>query len=294
MTHHLKSLPAGLCRVLCTILAYAAGASAALPPLDAPGDDQFLGARGPALRDHRGAGEIVQLRGVNLGGWLEWQDWMCPLDTSKTLRDANPGHNGYDFELRRLLVKRFGPVVAQQLIDAYEDAWITARDLDNIKALGLNCVRLTFAWDTLLNEDGSWRDDAFKRLDWLVQNAWTRSLYTVLDFHAFLPPASNQDGSAAGYWNNPAQQNETVQIWTRLAEHYRGNPAVAMYDLLNEPWGSEKDELLPLYEDEAQGIRFVDPNALAYLWLLTAERQLLAEEDPEPAPVFAGDRVARK
>jgi hypothetical protein len=50
------------------------------------------------------------------------------------------------------------------------------------------------------------------------------------------------------------------------------------------------------FEDSKDGpyFRFVDPNALAYLWLLTAERQLLAEEEPIPEPVFVGDRVARK
>ena len=199
------------------------------------GDDAFLKANGAALRDHRGTGHAVQLRGVNLGGWLEWQDWMCPMDSSKTLPDANPGHNGYDFGLRGLLVKRFGPAVAEDLINTYEDAWITARDLDNIKALGMNAVRAPFAYDTLLDEKGAWRVDAFKRLDWLVQAAWERGIYTIIDYHAFLPSGAEQDGSATGYWSNAAQLNETAQIWTRIAEHYRGNPAVAMYDLLNEP-----------------------------------------------------------
>lgn len=52
---------------------------------------------GTALRDDKGS--VVQLRGVNLGGWLEWQRWMCPINSSDTpaLRDLNPGHNGYDF-----------------------------------------------------------------------------------------------------------------------------------------------------------------------------------------------------
>jgi Cdc6-like AAA superfamily ATPase len=49
-------------------------------------------------------------------------------------------------------------------------------------------------------------------------------------------------------------------------------------------------------EDIANGksYRFVDPNALAYLWLLAAERQLLAEQAPISSPVVVLDRVARK
>ena len=230
----LKNLTAS---ALATLAIFTVLATARAMPLfsDQAGADALLCANGTSLRDHRGTGNAVQLRGVNLGGWLEWQDWMCPMDSSKTLPDANPGHNGYDFGLRGLLVKRFGPAIAQDLINTYEDAWITARDLDNIKALGMNAVRAPFAYDTLLDEKGAWRVDAFKRLDWLVQAAWERGIYTIIDYHAFLPSGAEQDGSATGYWSNAAQLNETPQIWTRLAEHYRGNPAVAMYDLLNEP-----------------------------------------------------------
>jgi aryl-phospho-beta-D-glucosidase BglC (GH1 family) len=166
--------------------------SAASPPPDAGA--KFLAARGTELRMRRGAGEIVQLRGVNLGGWLEWQPWMCPIDASGTLRDANPGHNGYNFEVRRLLTRRFGATIAEDLVKTYEDAWITAGDLDNIQALGLNVVRLTLAYDTMLNDDGQWRADALTRMGWLVKNAWDRGLYTIVDFHAFLPPGANQDG----------------------------------------------------------------------------------------------------
>lgn len=236
---------------------------------------KFLQADGIVLRDR--AGHAVQLRGVNLGGWLEWQNWMGPMDSSGTLRDANPGHNGYDFEVRNLLTKRFGSAVADDLLNTYQDAWITARDLDNIKALGLNVVRLTLAYDTLLNDDGAWRADAFARADWLVKNAWDRGLYTIIDFHAFLPPAADQDGSAEGYWSNDAQKAQTVCLWTRLAAHFRGNPAVAMYDLLNEPNNSHfKDHHPPkaavvcdLYDQLYKAIRNVDPDhtiAMEGMW----------------------------
>ncbi len=257
-------------------LALALALTAAAEPTTGPRDSsKFLKADGTVLRDRKG--NAVQLRGVNLGGWLEWQDWMCPLDSSKTLRDANPGHNGYDFAVRKLLVQRFGANEAENLITTYEDAWISLPDLDNIRALGLNAVRLTLAYDTLLTDKGTWRADAFKRVDWLVRNAWNRGVYTILDYHAFLPPGADQDGSAAGYWSNAAQKAETVRIWKRIAEHYAGNPAVAMYDLLNEPNNSapkgkpapDAPVVCDLYDQLYQAIRSVDPDhtiALEGLW----------------------------
>lgn len=248
------------------------GAESSSPAKPMPGlaDEGFLGADGPVLRDRRGRGGRVQLRGVNLGGWLEWQAWMCPMDSSKTLRDGNPGHNGYNFEVRKLLVKRFGPAVAEELVGTYMNSWISLVDLDHIQSLGFNAVRLTLAWDTFLREDGAWRSNAFERVDWLVTNAWQRGLYTILDYHAFLPPGADQDGSAQGYWNNPDQQAETVRIWRRIAEHYRGHPAIAMYDLLNEPNNSapkgrpepRASVVCALYDELYHAIRDVDADHL--------------------------------
>ena len=227
-----------------------------------------LTADGPTLRDP--TGQALTLRGVNLGGWLEWQSWMGPMDASGTLRDANPGHNGYDFELRRLLTQRFGAAKAQELIDVYLDAWLTTRDLDNLKALGLNAVRLTLSYDALLNEDGTWRGDAFARADWLVKEAWARGLYTIVDLHAWLPPGADQNGGASGYWRSEPQRAETVAIWTRIAQHFAGNPAAAMYDLLNEPNNSQlknqpgpkAGDVCELYDRLYQAIRAVDADHL--------------------------------
>jgi endoglucanase len=260
MTPHARLMVASvLPLVFCTTL-FAADASQ-----DTPG---FLKADGHVLRDNHGRGKPIRLHGVNLGGWLEWQEWMCPIDSSKTLRDANPGHNGYDFEVRKLLVQRFGPQVAADLISTYESAWITEPDLDNIQGLGMNVVRLTLAYDTLLQDDGSWRPDAFTRADWLVTSAWKRGIYTIIDLHAFLPPAANQDGSAAGYWSSQSQKQETVKIWNHIAAHYKANPAVAFYDLLNEPNNSQlKGQPSPksatvcdIYEQLYRSIRLADPD----------------------------------
>lgn len=239
--------------------------------------DGFLRADGVVLRDHKGHGNIVLLKGANLGGWLEWQNWMCPMDSSGTTRGNNPGANGYDFVVRRLLTKRFGKPTADDLIKAYQDAWIQMADLDNIRALGMNVVRLTLSYDSMLNEDGSWRPDAFARLDWFIDNASARGIYTVVDLHAFLPALAEQDGSATGYWTSPKQLDETMQIWTRIADHCRGNPAVAMYDLLNEPINSyPKGKARPkaavvcdVYDRLYHAIRRVDPDhaiAMEGIW----------------------------
>jgi hypothetical protein len=139
-----------------------------------PSADPFLKASGTVLRDGHGVGYPVLLQGTNLGGWLLAESWMPPLDSSG-LPD--------DYSARQTLIDRYGPASADSLIDDYEDAWVTTQDLDNIKAQGMNVVRVPFWYRNLQDEDGSWRADAFQRLDWLVSNAWARGIYTILDFH---------------------------------------------------------------------------------------------------------------
>ena len=43
------------------------------------GASDFLKANGKFLRNNSGTGDIVTLRGTNLGGWLTYEDWMTPL-----------------------------------------------------------------------------------------------------------------------------------------------------------------------------------------------------------------------
>ncbi|MFM2242733.1 MAG: hypothetical protein RLZ97_1588, partial [Verrucomicrobiota bacterium] len=47
-------------------------------------DERFLKAHGNGIRDAKG--RPVLLRGVNLGGWLLIEPWMCPIDSSGTIK----------------------------------------------------------------------------------------------------------------------------------------------------------------------------------------------------------------
>ena len=178
------------------------------------------------------AGESVMLRGVNVGGWLVQEGWMNLTNAS------------CQTESFKVLDERFGREVREHLFKVYEDNYLTEADFDNIRALGMNVIRLPFAWWNILNDDGTLKEDAFARLDWLVENCAKRGLYVILDLHAARGSQNNQDNSGemngSQLWENETYQDQMVYLWECVAAHYNGNPAVAAYDLLNEPGGDLK------------------------------------------------------
>lgn len=200
-------------------------------------------------------GQPVLLRGVNLGGWLVQEAWM------------NLTNAPCQAEAFRVLDERFGRETRERLFSVYEDNYLTEADFDNIRALGMNVVRVPFAWWNILTDGGELRADAFTRLDWAVRRCAERGMYVILDLHAARGSQNNQDNSGemngSNLWKEPSYQDQTVFLWEQVAAHYKGEPAVAAYDLLNEPGGDFKSTGVTQWEffDRAyQAIRAVDPS----------------------------------
>ena len=181
-----------------------------------------------------------------------------------------------EYSTRQTLTARFGAATAKSLIDGYHDTWIQASDLDNIKNMGMNVIRVPIYWQVLMNLDGSMKSDtdAFRELDWIVTQSSNRGLYVILDYHgspgAHCPWQSCGQMGSNQLWGNATYQNWTVQIWQRLAAHFNGNPAVAGYDLLNEPLltfgGSDSpaqvQQKMDFYNRIYGAVRAIDPNHL--------------------------------
>lgn len=197
-------------------------------------DTDFLKTEGTKVLNQKG--EEIILRGTNAGGWLVQEFWMCPTEST---------HNVHcQLELIETLTNRFGKEKAEELINIYEDNFWTEQDFDNCKAMGMNVLRLPFWYRTFLDENGKMRDDAFERVDWFVEEAGKRGIYVILDMHGAQGSQNEKDHSgdttqgASFFYGDDAKKNqdEFVELWKKIAEHYKGNPTVAAYDLLNEPY----------------------------------------------------------
>ena len=210
-------------------------------------------------------GQVVQLQGVNLGGWFIMEKWMCPLD-SGSLPDT--------YSVIQMLDQRFGVATEQSLIKTYQQSWITATDLDNIKAAGFNVVRVPVWWGQFypLNNisNSGWRADAFDVLDALVSEAGQRGIYVIIDMHGVVGSQSTSGDTGQQntntYWSNSNNQGNTAYMWWEIANHYNGNPTVAGYDLINEPTGAPNNQaVINAQNDLYQTVRSADPNHIVIM-----------------------------
>jgi len=208
----------------------------------------FLLAQGTSIFD--GAGEEVVLRGVNLGGFLLIEKWLTGLGAG----DQPPIED--DWTIRDIL-QRFGKSRADQLLQIYQDAFVKEADFDILMEMGVNLVRLPIFYRNLQDEDGKWitndsGDIDFDQIDRVVNACAERGIYVLLDLHG--APGAQSEFAHTGRANynklfedspkGEEYRNRTVRIWEEIAIHYKNQPAVAGYDLLNEPVGAPSPEVL--------------------------------------------------
>lgn len=215
------------------------------------------------------SGEIITLEGVNLGGWLLQEYWMCPVQGSEEIDQWT------NLETMHVLEDRFGAKKTQELIAQYEDNWITEWDIQNIAEIGCNVIRVPFWYRNFMNSPkGEWlnedldKNPGFQRMDWLIETAGKYGLYVILDMHG-CPGGQNSDhcsGSArkSELFTNEEYQDATEKLWVAIASRYNGNPVVAAYDIMNEPQigsapeSAEQDPRNRLYDRLIRAIREVD------------------------------------
>ena len=198
-------------------------------------------------------GEKLLLRGINLGNWLEPEGYMFQLEGGP----ASPR------EIEGLFNELIGSADAAAFWREYRDHYITQRDIAFLRKAGFNSVRVPLHYKFFL--DGG---EGFALLDPLV--AWCRQagLWVILDLHCAPggQTGTNIDDSWGYPWlyESPRDQDLTVEWWKRVAGHYRDEPIILGYDLLNEPvphfplLAKYNSVLEPLYRRISSAIREVD------------------------------------
>lgn len=227
-----------------------------------PPAEGALSTDGPLIRD--ATGRAVWLRGVNAGGRSKFAPYM-PFEAA----DFDTGLADY---------------------------------LDRAATWGIDVLRVPFTWAALEPVDGQWDTEWLSRYDALINGAWEREMWVIVDFHQDVygefycgdgfpawtvldPPAphhdcpdwftaylGNDEVSAAfdAFWaDSTGVRSAQVQMWQALAAHFADHPGVIGYEVLNEPgWGTANrttwaaEVVTPYYTEVAAAVHASDPDAL--------------------------------
>lgn len=205
------------------------------------------------------SGNEVRLRGFCVGGWMNMENFIN-------------GYPAHESEVRAAVAEVLGPGKGRFFFDRMLDYFLNEDDIRFMASLGCTVLRIPMNYRHF--EDDSrpfeYKPAGLKRLDRIVAACRENGIYVILDLHAaqgWQNPDWHSDNPThkAQLWTQRQFQDRVVGLWAHLAGHYRREPAVAGYNLLNEPVCGVKGALRALYARTAKAIRKVDPDHMLFL-----------------------------
>jgi len=204
-------------------------------------------------------GDTVYLRGFGLGGMLHMENFI----------DGFPAN---EEAVREGLLKVLGQKRYDLFFNEFYRNYFTEEDASYIQGLGLNLVRIPVNYHQFEDDmnPGVIKPEALERLDRVINFCKQHNIYTIIDMHA-LPGFQNQHWHSdnpthkALFWNYKDFQDRGVHLWQVIAEHYKNEPWVAGYDLINEPADPSGEKLFPYYKRLYDAIRKIDPHHIMFL-----------------------------
>lgn len=168
----------------------------------------------------------MYIKGVNLGNWLVLEKWMSPaLFAGTTAAD--------EYYLPRQLSKE----VYEARIKVHRSEYITERDFAQIKAFGMNMVRIPVPY--FIFGDCPPFIGCIEELDKAFAWAARYDLQVLIDLHT-VPGSQNgfDNGGLSGVckWaQQPESVEFTLQVLEKLAQRYADHKALWGIEIVNEP-----------------------------------------------------------
>lgn len=205
------------------------------------------------------SGKEVRLRGFSFASWLNFENFIIGV----------PGNQS---GVRQAMANVLGEAAAKRFFTAFLRHFVSEEDFRLIRGMGCNLVRIPFNYHYFESDDAPEENltEGFIWLDRAVEWARKHQIYIILDLHA--APGCQNSGffsdnmsGLAFLWQQRAYQERVVRLWRRIALHYRGEPAIAGYDLLNEPIPDSIEQLNQLYRRIIAAVREVDADHILFL-----------------------------
>lgn len=113
--------------------------------------------------------------------------------------------------------------------------FITEPDFARVAEWGADHVRIPIDYNIVENDDGSYKEDGFTRIDKALELCRKYKLNTVIDLHKTMGFSFDSYGeSESGFFENEKLQERFYKLWEELARRYGSEPDFIAFELLNE------------------------------------------------------------
>jgi hypothetical protein len=226
----------------------------------APLRAQYVHTRGAKIVD--GGGKPLMLHGISIGNWMVLEGYLFGIGPINT----------YQKEVEATFEDLLGPTRARQFLHQWRENFISQADIHRIRQDGFNTVRVPIHTKYFKTDD----DEGFQLVDQLVKWCRAEHVYVILMMESGVGGiAGEASDDGPGYpWllKDAGAQAQLDADWQRIARHYRNEPVILGYDLLNEPllWPGFLNMDLeryiePEYKRLTAAVRKVDPNHMLLL-----------------------------
>lgn len=208
------------------------------------------------------------IKGTNLGCWLNPEGYMFGFGAASSARLID-----------EMFCELVGPDRTAEFWKKFKDNYVTKADIGYIASCGANTIRIPFNYRIFTDEDYMGlksNQDGFARIDSIVE--WCREfgLYVILDMHATPggQTGDNIDDSYGYPWlfESEVSQELFCDIWARIAKHYKNEPVILGYELMNEPIAPFfenmdflNEKFMPICKKAVAKIREIDTNHIIVL-----------------------------
>ncbi len=182
------------------------------------------------------------------------------------------GYAANESLMRDTVTAAIGPDRANRFFEALLANFFAEADAAFLGRSGFNVARIPVNYKHLQSDERPSEVIAagLARLDRAIGLLAAQGIYSIIDLHT-VPGAQNHHWHSdnpthvPAFWSQRQFQDRVVQLWQAIANRYRDEPAVAGYNLLNEPADETRAVIGPFYERLSAAIREIDPAHIHFL-----------------------------
>ena len=112
--------------------------------------------------------------------------------------------------------------------------FITEPDFEKIASWGLDHVRIPIDYNILENEDGSYKEEGFARIENALKLAEKYGLNAIVDLHKTAGFSFDFGEQESGFFESEKYQERFLRLWEEIAKRFGNRSAKVAFELLNE------------------------------------------------------------